>query len=171
MMCGTAVNAQEGLAARSGPHGMSEPEWTALTLAPMWVFSAVAGADGKLDAKEVAAIVQVMDRAPLAESHLLREVLEECHRDVDELFLRYRGDARTVDEGLSEVRRVLDRRASAQEGRLFRRGLYSIGVHVAKASGGGLFGRGNPISWEERAALSLLTGLLDLTPEELPKHA
>jgi hypothetical protein len=147
---------------------MNEPDWLTLIYSPFWVFVAVAGADGKMDAKEVDALHAVLEGAEAGGSQLLSDVLAACAEDPEAAFDAFRTDGRTVDDGLAQVRQVLDRELGEDRALDFKRGLLSLGVHFAQASGGGMLGFGSKVSPEERSSLALLVGFLGLPAEELP---
>lgn len=147
---------------------MNEQDSLTLIYSPFWVFVAVAGADGKMDAREVDSLHEVLSGAEAGGSQLLGDVLAACADDPAAAFDAFRIDGRTVDDGLAQVRQVLDRELGEEDALQFKRGLLSLGVHFAQASGGRLLGFGSNVSPEERSSLSLLLGFLGLRAEELP---
>lgn len=147
---------------------MNERDWLTLIYSPFWVFVAVAGADGKMDAKEVDALHAVLEGTEAGGSQLLSDALAACADDPDAAFDAFRTDGRTVDDGLAQVRQILDRELAEDRALAFKRGLLSLGVHFAQASGGRMLGFGSKVSPEERSSLALLVGFLGLPEEELP---
>jgi len=147
---------------------MNEKDWLTLIYSPFWVFTAVAGADGRLDVKEVDSLHHVLKEAQSGGAQLLSEVLAASADDTGAAFAAFRGDGRSLDEGLVQVRKVLDEQLNEADSLAFKRGLLSLGVHFAQASGGRLLGFGSKVSAEERASLSLLVGFLGLPPSDLP---
>lgn len=164
--CGTVVEPSP-TERHAGASRMHPAEWSTLTFAPFWVFNAVAGADGKLDHKELLALEEAIRRVELTDSPLLDEVLTQCRQDLDGMLTAWRADGRTFDVGLTRVRQILDQRVAMAEAEAFKKGLLTIGLRVANASGGGLFGLGARVSRSEREALALVDSFLDLSSDEL----
>ena len=138
-------------------------EWRTLQFAPLWTFTAVAGADQNIDEKEVEALGRELSRAGLFKEPLVQEVLSSVVRDLGNIMKAYTEDPRMVIEGLQEVASVLAKRVPARQAENFKRAMLYIGHQVAKASGGGIFGRREKISDEEKAAIVLVAVALDLT--------
>ncbi len=127
-------------------------EWQTLTFAPLWVFSAVAEVDGKIDNKELDALIKELKDALMYKNELAREVLATIAMDLEGTFRRYKADTRDITVGLGEAADILDRTVSNTESEGFKRTLLSIGIKVASASRKFL---GPQVDDKEKAALVL----------------
>lgn len=131
----------------------TEEEWQLLQFAPLWTFSAVAGVDKKIDEKEREAFAKELAEGHLYKEQLVREVMTSLNEALGGLLVKYGEDTRTIDVGLSDVADLLDQKADAEEANNFKKSMISVGIEVAKASGG-LFG--NKMSEEENSALAVV---------------
>jgi hypothetical protein len=138
----------------------TKEEWRTLQFAPLWTFTAVAGADREIDDKEMAALAKELAEAPLYKDPLVREVLSTIVNNLAQIMREYAADSRDVLGGLGEVADLLDRKVAAEEAQSFKRAMLFIGHNIAEASGGGLFGRGEKTSDEEKAALVIVAASL-----------
>lgn len=134
-------------------------EWQILQYSPLWVFSAVAGADGEIDAQEVHALVKEVEEAPLYKTPLVREVFSSVSVDFNNIMKKYSADSRDVSEGLGDVADLLARKIPAEESKSFKNALIFLGINIAQSSGGFL-GFGDKVSPEEKSALSLIAAIL-----------
>ena len=132
-------------------------EWQTLQFAPLWVFVAVAGADGKIDKKEIAALAKEISEALLFKGKLVREVLMSIAADFDNIWMKFQADPRMALNGLQEVGQLLDAKSSVDEAARFKGAMLLIGRNIAEASGK-LFGP--KISEEEKRALVLIAAAL-----------
>lgn len=147
----------------TGKDAFTSTEWQTLQFAPLWVFSAVAGADRTIDQKEVEALsTEIMD-APRFKEPLVREVLMSVAIDLVNIMEAYKRDTRDLMSGLRDVGNLLDRKVPKQQGEAFKRAMIFIGSNVAKASGGGILQR-DPVSTEEKTALVMAAMALGITP-------
>ena len=135
----------------------SRKDWETLQFAPLWTFSAVAGADEDIDDREKEALGKELAEAALYKNPLVREVLFSIRENLPEVVERYSNDSRTLDRGLSQVADILERETTAGEADNFKRTMVGIGIEIAKASGPAL---GGPVSEEEKAAIALVAGAL-----------
>ncbi|HEY4688703.1 MAG TPA: hypothetical protein VIK33_05280 [Anaerolineae bacterium] len=131
-------------------------EWRTLQFAPLWVFTAVAGADRSVDEKEVAALAKEIADWALYKEPLVQEILLSVALDLSNMMAQYRADSRNVMTGLSNVADVLDRKATVDQAKNFKGAMVLLGRNIAQASGGGLFGAGDKMSGDEKAALGLI---------------
>jgi hypothetical protein len=131
-------------------------EWRTLQFAPLWVFTAVAGADKKIDDKEMAAMSKELSEALLFKDLLAREVIVSVATDFENIMRLYNADSRDVLEGLKDTADILDRKADQDRIRGFKGALLLIARNIAEASGGGMFGMGEKVSKEEKTALVLV---------------
>lgn len=134
-------------------------EWQALQYSPLWVFSAVAGADGEIDDQEMHALVKEVEEAPLYKTPLVREVFSSVSVDFNNIMKQYGADSRDVSEGLGDVADLLAKKVPVEESKAFKAALIFLGVNVAKSSGG-FFGFGDKVSDEEKGALGLIAAIL-----------
>ena len=146
---------------------LNDHEWHTLLFAPLWVFMAVAGADGSVDDAELAALGRVLEKSLYLPDDLLRELLGTIARDLRTVFQDFKADSRSVDEGLAEVGHMLDSKLLADHAVEYKRTLFALGDRVARASGGGLLGIGGRVSVAEKEVLLTVAGLLGLTAEHL----
>lgn len=133
---------------------MSE-EWRTLQFAPLWIFSLVAGADGSIDKKEIAALAKELQEAVLFKEPLARDVLLSVATNFADVMSQYQADSRNAVTGLRDVADLLDKKASSQQADNFKKAVLLIGRNVAEASGGGLLGLGKKMSDQETSALAL----------------
>lgn len=135
----------------------SPEQWQTLQFASLWTFTAVAGADGSVDEKEMRALAKELQEAMLFKEPLVREVLMAVVADLGGCLQAFRADKRDILKGLTEVADLLDAKAAPDEAQGFKRAMLLIGINVAKASGGSFFGLfGNKVSDKEKAALALV---------------
>jgi hypothetical protein len=125
-------------------------DWETLQFAPLWTFSATAGADANIDENEKAALLKELGDAPLFKEQLVREVLFSIGENLADVLTRYGNDSRSIDRGLSQVADILERDVP-QQAEAFKRTMVGIGIEIAKASGPQF---GSPVSPEEEAALA-----------------
>ncbi|PSB44095.1 hypothetical protein C7B67_23050 [filamentous cyanobacterium Phorm 6] len=134
-------------------------EWQSLQYSPLWVFSAVAGADGEIDEQETHALVKEVEEAPLYKIPLVRDVFASVSIDFNNIMKQYGADSRDVSEGLGDVADILAKKVSTEESKSFKGALIFLGVNIANASGGFL-GFGDHMSDEEKAAIGLIAAVL-----------
>ncbi len=115
-------------------------EWQTLLFAPLWVFSGIALADGKIDPKEIEAFSTEVSDAPLYKDDLVREVMLALAAGFSEIMTAYQADSRKIDMGLGEVADLLDAKASEHADN-FKRVLLAIAAKVANASGPAIGGK------------------------------
>jgi chorismate synthase len=131
-------------------------EWRTLQFAPLWVFTAVAGADRNIDQKEAGALAKELSEWAQFKEPLVQEVLLSVARDLANVMTQYRTDSRDVMAGLKDVADLLDRKAMQEQVKNFKGALLLIGRNIAQASGGGPLGLGDKVSAEEKTALALI---------------
>ncbi len=147
----------------SAQRSFATEEWQTLQFAPLWVFAQVAGADRKIDKKEMAALAKEISEAPLFKGALVREVLISVRGDFENVWRQFQADPRGVLEGLQEVRQLLDSQVSADDAKRFKGSMLLIGRNIAEASGK-LFG--SKVCEEEKAALALVSIALNMSLSE-----
>lgn len=129
---------------------LTSEEWTTLQIAPIWVFFAVADADGIIDKKEKAAMQKIVMNADNFSSEIAGDVLRSLQPDAEILFQMLKEDTRSVKDGLTDVADILDAKFDEREAVAFKKAMVAIGVYIGEASGG-LFQYN--FSDEERQAL------------------
>src|SRR5262245_6490328 len=139
----------EAAAAKSS---ISAEAYAHLQSLPQLIFSLVAGADLEIDSKELAAFENLF-RIPVCRDTFKSALFKSL------IYFSPTSTAgrkqRLTDAYLTEVRSTLDRHLSPEEFDEFRYDVLTFGSIIAAASGG-VFGLGNKISKEERAAIKLL---------------
>ncbi len=115
---------------------LTETDWLELELAPIWVLGAVGGADGKVDQKERAALLEGVGRCAKHADPFVREVFHRVSKNYDAIWARYMSDERFAVHALRTVETVLDRTTDAIQALHFKQTLVQLGVEIADASGG-----------------------------------
>ncbi len=142
----------------------TDQQWQTLQFAPLWTLTAVAGADGDVDVKELTAFVKELQEANAYKEPLVREILISLQADFQGVMEDFKADDRSILDGLQEAGRVLDENVGAQQARNFKLAMLLIGKNVAEASGGGLFGMGERVSNQEKKAIVLVAAALGVSP-------
>jgi hypothetical protein len=139
-----------------------EHEWTTLLFAPLWVFEAVARADGQVSDEEWQALFRTLRAARNHRHDLTRDVLLELADDLEEVVAVFWEDDAKAEEGLSEVADLLAHRQPLETAAGFKAELVTLAIQVAKASGGWLT---SGISDGEQQAIGLISASLDMDEE------
>lgn len=145
---------------------LDKNHWETLKTSVMWIFRAVAGADGNIDTKEQLALKNVTENAVWIQNTLVREVLDDISSDIALHFRNSITDGRSFREGMADLLRILknpvieDRVATN-----FKKALIAIGFYVANVSGEEQ--QNKNVSNEEANVLKNLASILALTPEQL----
>jgi hypothetical protein len=142
--------------------GYDEHEWTTLLFAPLWVFEAVARADGRVSDEEWQALFRALRAARKHRHQLTRDVLLELADELDEIMAIFWEDEAQPEEGLSEVADLLAHREPPETAAGFKAELVALAVRVAKASGGWL---SSGITDAEQHAIGLISASLDMDEE------
>ena len=140
----------------------TDAEWQTLQFAPLWAFSTVAGADGKIDDAETALLMKEVAEAPLHRGPFTREVMVSLAMDLVHVAAAYKADPRAPLAGLLEVRTLLNRIESDQAA-IFKYAVMAIGKATAEASGPVL---GSKIAPVEQAAWALAAVMLGFDMKE-----
>lgn len=128
-------------------------EWRTLQFAVLWVFGAVAAADGNIDKREVEALAKELSQAHLYKEPLARDVLLSLLDDFENIFNLYQRDSRNVVQGLIEVANVLDRKVPPQVAYNFKGAMLMIGFNVSESTGKGFLGSGQKSLDQKHKAL------------------
>jgi hypothetical protein len=135
----------------------TDAEWQTVLFAPLWAFSAVAGVDRQVDAKEAAALTKELAEAALYKDEFTREVLSALASDPATIMPAYAADRRTVVDGLREAAQILDARMPGGGGDRLKNAILLVCINTAKAAGP-IFG--DKVSKEEKAAIVLVATML-----------
>ena len=128
-------------------------EWRTLQFAPLWVFTAVAAADGKVDEKEFEILARELSEAHLYKNRLARDVLFSVANEFTKVLPDYGADRRNIINGLKEVADILDRKMSPQDVYEFKRALLGLGYNVVESSSKGVLGFGKKARDQKHQAL------------------
>ncbi len=138
----------------------SPKQWLSLQFAPLWVFLAVAGADGAIDKRELKALLLELDEALLYRDPLTNEILSSLRADFENFMFRFGEDTRDVRSSLIQVANILDKAVTATEAQNFKKALLLIGQKVADASGTGAWGVHRQINEVEKEVLDQIATVL-----------
>ena len=144
---------------------LSNEELRTLQLAPFWVFSSIAGADGKIDEKEKKAFSKELKDSSLYKNPLTKAILTTLNNEMDTLLTDLSSDPRNIEEGIRSVREIAEK-ADEKGAVLFCEDLFALGIRIADASGGFL-GLGDKISEDEWKILEKVASWLDVDIEKL----
>ena len=141
--------------------GYSAVEWQTIKFTPLWVFSTVAEADGKVSDKEWDAFTNWISNAFGRPGRLLRDVLHDImDQGLASVFEEYMADPRTVHEGFRDARGLLAR-APQDDVILYTGALTGLAVDVADTSKR-LFGG---IDRKAEFAFNYVVSALDVDPD------
>lgn len=145
-------------------YSLTEEEWETIRLSPLWTFRLVSEIDGTSDGRERDSLTAALANGQLFGSFLLREACGAIARDLEEVVSREAEDPRTIEEAFCDLGRVIDDTLSRADAEEFKKNLVELGVTIARASGGGLFGGGDRMSEVETRALSFMTTVFGIHP-------
>ena len=137
----------------------------ALARGPVLVFLMVAGADGKVDEKEIGTFQGLVANSELAPGAVFGAMLRNALGNFEQIFTEITAADAAPPVLFLELLQALEA-CPPEEGMLARQGLYALGHAIASASGGGFMGLGSKISRSEKKALQLLQKLLAVNPDE-----
>src|SRR5450759_1481160 len=138
----------------------TDAEWQTVLFAPLWAFSMVAGADRKIEPKEMAALLKELSEAALYKDEFAREVLATLASDHATIMPAYAADRRTVVDGLREAAQILDAKMPGGGADGLKNAILLVCISTAKAAGP-MFG--DKVSKEEKAAIVLVATMLRIT--------
>ncbi|MDQ1266674.1 MAG: hypothetical protein QG635_1826 [Bacteroidota bacterium] len=142
----------------------TEEEWTTLESSVLWVFEAIAKADGKRDIKEWEAMSIIHRRSDYMQNPFAREVLESFFYNMDHIHALFKEDDLDVIEGFAKIPYIIDDKIPNDVAVGFKKSLLAIGTYIANASGE--MGS-SKICDEEAEALKEISDNLGLTDEEI----
>jgi hypothetical protein len=138
-----------------------DADWRTILFAPLWVFEAVATADGPADEKQRAAFTRILDQPPAGVFPAF--VFANVRRNQKALDATRAADPRSPLVGLADVETLLRGYPNPDEAVEFRRALVDVGRQVADASGGGWLGRGSKVTDAEAAVLAQLATIFHVS--------
>jgi len=145
-------------------------EWELLKLLPFQVFVLVAGADQNIDKDEVAQLQADLKDAPFYKDPMHRELtIDILGSDINALIKKAM-DMSTFVERASQMKQTLEAKLTVDEYQRFVASMFINGLKIARASGGGVFGRGDKVSEEEKRALVLFAALFGLDLDSMSKY-
>jgi hypothetical protein len=148
----------------------TQKEWELLKLLPFHVFVMVAGADNEIDDKEIAQLNEDLRTAPYYKDPLHRELFVDILTSDLNALIRKAMDPSKLLERVNEAKAVLKEKLTSHEYQRFVASMYINGLKVARASGGGLLGRGDKVSDEEKLALVTFAAMFDLDPGSMSEY-
>ncbi len=140
-------------------------DWEMLLFAPLWSFVAVAGVDDKVDQKEWDAFTAELEDASSYNNPLTRKVLRELNNNFDEIYEAFEEDETEIEDGLDEVRDILDDNEEEDTAYGFKTDMVWLALTVANASKGGLLSA--TISDKEQAAVAFVADALGLDEDDM----
>jgi len=139
---------------------LTDDETERLVGAPFAVLALVAGADGKVDRKEIKRFQQMIEAASSASEPRFAELMQIAAKTCDAWLVRLNAGEIDGESRLRDVATLLATRLDPQDAAAFRLGLVSMGERIADASGGGLLGFGKRTADQESAVLNKIRGML-----------
>jgi hypothetical protein len=147
----------------------SAEEWADLMFLPVAVFFMVAGADGKVDQKEILAFATDVGQGALLKDELHRELAIDVAGNIQSILQRV-SNLKLAQNFVERTKGFLRAKLSEEEYQRFTASLFISGVKIAKASGGGFLGLGDKVSKEEKTALAVFAASWGLDPQSLSKY-
>jgi hypothetical protein len=135
----------------------TDAEWQTVLFTPLWAFSAVATADGKVDDKEAGVLTKELTEAPLYKDELTREVFATLLGSLQTTGAAYKADQRSLAQGLQDAAALFDAKLPGGGADHLKLAVLGICINTAKASGP-MFG--DKMSKQETSAIALVASLL-----------
>lgn len=143
---------------------LSVDEWNTLFFALIWVFNAVAGADGIIDKKEQEAMKRICSKAKKVNLNLAEKIFTALDENLNTIYRQCTRDQRGYQKGLDQVCDLLRMKFSREISLKFRKMLLAGGFYIANVSSDHM---GNKISKEEIQVIQELMKLLNLSKDEI----
>lgn len=143
----------------------SSEEWEDLKLLPYVVFIAVAGADGKVDEKEVGEFAMQVTQGASLKDPLHRELIVDIAGSLGDMMSQ--AQSRSRPDFIATTKGVLKSKLTEDEYQRFIGSLFVSGLRVAKASGPWF---GDNLSKEEMQMLTAFGSSWDLDVNSISKH-
>jgi len=137
----------------------SNQEWQMLQYSVLWIFHAVAEADGVIDEKEGKALLDAFKGKIYVSSELAKEVVESMSEHSEKIIASFKKDTRGIPMGLKDVAELVEKKLDADRAKSFKLGLMLLGVAFANASQHA----------GTREAILTIAAILRLSPEDLEK--
>lgn len=134
----------------------TDKEWETILFTPLWAFTLVAGADGKVEDAETAVLAKELAEASLYKDEFVREVLSAIVASLEKIMIAYGKDSRLALAGLMEAATLLDEKLPAGGADSFKRVVLGICLQTAQSTGRGK----NKVSKEEEKALVMVAASL-----------
>jgi hypothetical protein len=146
----------------------TQEEWGLLKLLPFHVFVMVAGADRKIDKKEIAQLSEDLRTAAFYKDPLHRELfIDILTSDVNALVEEAMDISKLLGRA-NQIKAILKEKLTPDEYQRFVASMFIDGLKVARASGGGILG-GRKVSEEEELALNMFAAMFDLDPKSVSR--
>jgi hypothetical protein len=158
-----ADNAQ---AIETNSGALTADEMNLLVYAPIVVFCLVAGADRKIDSKEINAFQRELVKGVATESEALQAAMIEAIADFKPLVNHLLNDGIDINKTLVDIVSLLDNRLPSKEALSFKVSLLRIGTKVAEASGGYLGMFGDKVCKAEKQVLAEMAVLFGLMGDD-----
>jgi uncharacterized tellurite resistance protein B-like protein len=141
-------------------------EWKKLQYALLWVFDAVAGADNKIDKKEMKTLEKIVANSGKFFNDLARELFMEIKDSFQAFYDEFEKQSVKEDQGLKEVAELLKGKVLDETALNYKKTLIAIGVLIGHSSGS-LFG--SKLSDEEVAQVKRVGELLSVSVGDLER--
>jgi hypothetical protein len=114
-----------------GSRGLGTPDWAALVFAPLWVYTAVAGAEGPPETSQFRRLIAELDvaHATLAGGGTAATAVETLRGNLDAMWAAYHASGLDPHHGLRRVHEVLGR-VPETEGRAYARWLMDLALGI-----------------------------------------
>lgn len=142
----------------------TDEEWSLFKHMPFAIFAMVAGADGKIDDREMAQLTKEVENAEALRTPLLRELLADITKSDLPTLIVESLDTWEFEHQAAKMRDTLKEKLGADEYQRFVVSLFLFGLNIAKASGGGFLGLGAKICQEEKDALTKFGLMFGVNP-------
>jgi hypothetical protein len=134
----------------------TDAEWQTIVFAPLWAFSAIAGADHQIKPKEAEALAKELAEAALYKDEFTREVLLTLASEPATIMPAYGADRRSIMDGLREAADILDAKLPGGADQ-FKNAILLLCMKTAQAEGPII---GDKVSKDEKSAMVLVATML-----------
>ena len=130
----------------------TDKEWRTLQCVPWWVFYTVAGADTRIDMKELGSLLSILS-CKTATDPLTMEILTFSMEELAEIQSQATAEIGSYWGKLKEVADILEQKTSPSQAKDFKETMLKLAYSIANASGGFL-GLGEKVSTGEQSVIS-----------------
>lgn len=135
--------------------------------APFIIFILMALADGKIDLKEITALVEVVLKPEMFGNDffvkLIRDSIPQINeKSIPEYLSSIMNDSSDYKKKLQEISMVIDEHFDSESALEFKKTLIKFGYKIADASGG-IFGFGSRVCKQEKVILKAIASILGIT--------